>query len=128
MDQLVARGVKQPKPQDYLFRPHLADEQIYQPLASGRVQGCGIEPCGHGGGSRLDEAFPDAFHPGVEGDKAAFGPGHGPFFLHRFVLVDVGTEIDPDQGEDGQDAKGKEDDEDDGPQSHGMPWLWDIIA
>jgi hypothetical protein len=39
------------------------------------------------------------------------------------VLVDVGAEIDPDQGEDGQDAKGKEDDEDDGPQSHGMPWL-----
>ena len=85
------------------------------------------EPGGHGGGCRLEEAFADAFYLGVEGNKAAFGPGHGPFFLHRFVLVDVGAEIDPDQGEDGQDAKGKEDDEDDGPQSHGMPWLWEIV-
>ena len=122
-NQLVARGIEQTNAEDHLFRVQLPPEQLCKPLATGRVQGGGGEPGAQGGGGCLEKAFFDAFYPGIEGNKAAFGSGGGPFCLHCFVLVDVGAEIDSHQGEDGQDAKGKEDDEDDGPQFHGRPWF-----
>lgn len=120
--QLVAIGVEQSDTEDYRIVAYLADKQVHEPPAPGRVHGQGDESCGHGGGRRLEKALSDAFHPGVEGNEVAFSSGGGSFFFNRLMLVDVGPEIDSDQSENGQNAKGKEDDEDYGPQSHGVLW------